>query len=310
MAEHTDVIIVTHPACVKHDTGYGHPERPERLTVIMEMLDSDLPDMPIVESPAATTEQLLYAHSQEYLDSVAAKAPAEGLAHLDEDTVLSPHSLAAARHAAGAACEAVDQVMDGRAAAAFCAIRPPGHHAEVEKAMGFCIYANAYIAARHAQEKHGVSRVAIVDFDVHHGNGTADMIYHHDRKDIFYASTHQSPFWPFTGDPEQDDDAGGLILDVPLPAGTGSDAFRAAYTDTIIPRLKAFAPELLIISAGFDAHKDDPIGGMSLDEEDFHWVTASLMETAPKVVSVLEGGYDTNALANSVRAHLEALSGG
>jgi acetoin utilization deacetylase AcuC-like enzyme len=303
----SNVIVITHTSCARHETGFGHPERPERLSVILEMLDADLPDIEVLESGAVTDTQILKAHSREYLDSLIAQTPKSGLVHIDPDTVLSPGSLDAARHAAGAAVMGVDQVMTGNADAAFCAIRPPGHHAEAERAMGFCLFNNAYIAARHAQDKHGVGKVAIVDFDVHHGNGTADMIYQHRRPDIFYASTHQFPLFPGTGDPTVDDDAGGLILDVPLPAGTHSEGFRTAYTDKILPALKAFGPDLLILSAGFDAHKDDPVGGMTLDEEDFRWVTAALKAVNPRIVSVLEGGYDLNALANSVRAHLEAL---
>ena len=309
MADPAPVIVVTHPSCVAHDTGFGHPERPERLTVIMEMLDADLPDIEIVEGPAASDTQLMYAHPRDYIDDLMGKAPKDdGLVHIDPDTVLSAGSLEAARHAAGCACLGTELVMTGKAGAVFCAIRPPGHHAELDKAMGFCLFNNAYIAARHAQEKHGAKRVAIVDFDVHHGNGTADMIYQHKRDDIFYTSSHQFPLFPGTGDPQVDDDAGGLILDVPLPAGTGSEAFRAAWTDDILPRLKEFTPDLIIISAGFDAHKDDPVGGMHLDEGDFEWVTAQIKAVQPRIVSVLEGGYDLNALANSVRAHLVALS--
>jgi len=305
---HSKVIVITHPSAVKHDTGYGHPERPERIEVIKEMLDADLPDLDLIQAVEATDIQILRAHEREYLDELIERAPKEGLVHLDPDTILSPYTLEAARYAAGGACLAVDMIADKQADAAFVAMRPPGHHAEVAKAMGFCIFSNAYIAARHGQEKHKMGRVAIVDFDVHHGNGTADMIYNHARTDIMYASTHQFPFWPGTGDPAVDDNAGGMILDVPLPAGSGSSVFRSAYTDTVFPALKTFKPDLLILSAGFDAHKDDPVGGMTLDEEDFRWVTAGLKAICPKIVSVLEGGYDLNALANSVRAHLEALA--
>ena len=305
---HSNVIVITHGSAVKHDTGFGHPERAERIDVILEMLDADLPDLQQVRAVEATDNQILRAHDREYLDDLLDKSPKEGLVHLDPDTVMSPGTLDAARHAAGGACLGVDMIMDKQADIAFLAMRPPGHHAEVGKAMGFCIFSNAYIAARHAQEKHKVKKVAIVDFDVHHGNGTADMIYHHSREDIFYASTHQFPFYPGTGDPTVDDDANGMILDVPLPAGTGSTGFREAYTKTIFPAVKAFAPDLLILSAGFDAHKDDPVGGMHLDEEDFRWVTAGLKAICPRILSVLEGGYDLNALANSVRAHLEALA--
>ena len=307
LSKHSDIIVITHDSCVKHETGFGHPERPERLTAILDMLKADLPDIPVLQSPAASDQQILAAHSRLYLDEVKAASPRAGLVHLDPDTAISPGSLLAAYHGAGAAIMAVDKVMGDEASAAFCAIRPPGHHAETDAAMGFCIFGNAYIAARHAQDRHGVRNVAIVDFDVHHGNGTADMIYQHARPDIFYASTHQFPLYPGTGDPRVEDDAGGLIVNVPLPAGTGSDDFRAAYTDIIFPAVKAFKPELLIISAGFDAHRDDPIGGMRLSEADFGWVTAGLKALAPKVISVLEGGYDLPALAGSVRAHLEAL---
>lgn len=304
---HSNVIVITHGSSVKHDTGLGHPEKAERIDVIMEMLDADLPNLTQVRAEEATDIQILRAHDREYLDELMEKSPKEGLIHLDPDTVMSPATLDAARHAAGGACLGIDMIMNKQADAAFVAMRPPGHHAEVGKAMGFCFFANAYIAARHAQEKYKVGKVAIVDFDVHHGNGTADMIYSHARDDIFYASTHQFPFYPGTGDPAVDDDANGMILDVPLPAGTGSTGFRDAYTNTIFPAVKKFAPELLIISAGFDAHKDDPVGGLHLDEEDFRWVTEGLKAICPQILSVLEGGYDLNALANSVRAHLEAL---
>ena len=305
-ASHKSVVI-THPDCIKHVTGFGHPERHERLEVIMEMLDADLPDIDIVDAPLGTDTQILYAHPQSYIDRIATAIPAEGLVALDDDTKICRDSLVAARYAVGAACLAADMVCDGRTQTAFCAIRPPGHHAEVETPMGFCIFANAYIAARHAQIKHGIGKVAIVDFDVHHGNGTAAMIYEYKRPDIFFTSSHQFPFWPGSGDPLVDDDMGGLILDVPLPAGTGSTDFRRAYSEKILPRVKAFAPELIVISAGFDAHKDDPLAGLHLDEEDFRWVTEEIKAICPKIVSVLEGGYDLNALANSVRAHLEAL---
>lgn len=274
----------------------------------MDMLDNDLPELEIVEAPLATDAQLMHAHSQSYVDFIVSTSPKDGLIHIDADTAMGPHSLEAARYAAGGACKAVDLVMENKSDSAFVATRPPGHHAEYEKAMGFCLFSNAYIAARHAQEEHKVGRIAIVDFDVHHGNGTAAMIYQHMRPDIFYISTHQYPLFPGTGDPNVDDDAGGLILDIPLPAGTTGKTFYDVYKNTIVPALSAIKPELMIISAGFDAHKDDPIGGMRLDEGDFAAVTTLLKATAPKVVSILEGGYDITALANSVRAHLEALT--
>lgn len=305
------IVVITHPDCVRHDTGPGHPERPERLAVIMDMLDNDLPDIDICEAVMGSAEQLALAHGQGYIDRVKAAVPPSGLSHeIDDDTVLSAGSWDAAMRAVGAACMGVDLVASGDMDAVFCATRPPGHHAEPEKAMGFCLFANAYIAARWAREKHGVKKIAIVDFDVHHGNGTAAMIYRDKLDGIFFVSSHQFPFWPGTGDPDVDDDAGGLILDVPLAAGTSSDGFRAAYLNSILPRLRDYAPELIVISAGFDAHKDDPIGGLNLDEEDYRWVTEQLRAICPKIVSILEGGYDLNALTNSVRAHLEALSAG
>jgi len=300
-------IIITHPTCVKHETGYGHPERPERLIAIMDMIRHDMPHLQVVQAPLANDGQLALAHPQSYIDHIISSIPQGGTIHLDGDTVINHFSLEAARYAAGAACHAVDLVMGGKCQSAFAATRPPGHHAVVDKAMGFCLFANAYIAARYAQEKYKTGNVAIVDFDVHHGNGTAALVYHNMRPDILYVSTHQHPLYPGTGDPAVDGDAGGLILDIPLPAGTSSAVFRAAYTDVVIPALKNFKPDLLILSAGFDAHHDDPVGGMALDEEDFAWVTRELAATCPRVVSVLEGGYDITALVNSVRAHLEAL---
>lgn len=300
-------IIITHPACVKHETGYGHPERPERLLAILEMLDNDLPDLEIVQATIATDHQLNLAHPQSYIDFIVDSIPKGGLVHHGPNTVLNSFSLEAARYAAGGACKAVDMIMAGKAKSVFVATRPPGHHAEYDKPMGFCLFANAYIAARHAQEQHGVGNVAIVDFDVHHGNGTASIIYHDMRKDVFFISTHQHPLYPGTGDPAVDDNAGGMILDIPLPAGTTGKHYRELYTHTVVPALQAFKPELLVISAGFDAHKDDPIGGMRLDEDDFAFITTALASTCPRVVSVLEGGYDITGLVNSVRAHLEAL---
>ncbi|MBU6235987.1 MAG: histone deacetylase family protein, partial [Alphaproteobacteria bacterium] len=225
-----NVVVITHQDCMKHLTGPGHPERPERIDVLLEMLDNDLQDTDIIDAPMGTEAQILLAHPQRYIDRIKEAVPPSGISfELDADTPLSPFSFEAAKLAVGAACKAVDMIAGGETDAAFCAMRPPGHHAEPEKAMGFCLFANAYIAARWAQEKHGFKKVAIVDFDVHHGNGTAAMIYAQKRDDILFTSSHQFPFWPNTGDPDVDDDAGGLILDVPLPAGTHSDAFRMAY---------------------------------------------------------------------------------
>ncbi|MCB1538283.1 MAG: histone deacetylase family protein [Rhodospirillales bacterium] len=311
MQRHTGVIIITHPDFVKHDTGPGHPERPARIAAIMDMVARDLPDIPVIDAQSATDEQITRAHPPAYLMALEAQVPMRGLVALDADTTMSPGSMEAARLAAGAGIQGVDMVLDGRAGAVFCAIRPPGHHAEMLRPMGFCLLSNAYIAARHAIDAHrcrGCRRVAIVDFDVHHGNGTADLVRRHQKGDVLYASTHQFPFYPGTGNPAVEGDAGGFILDVPLPAGTGSDVFRAAYTDAILPRLRDFAPDLVILSAGFDAHKDDPLGGMRLEAGDFAWVTQEIRAICPRIVSLLEGGYDLAALADCARAHIGALA--
>lgn len=271
------------------------------------MLARDLPDVPVLKAEPITDAQLHYAHPQRYVDRLEAASPVSGLVTMDPDTHMGPHSLAAARLSAGAACMAVDQVMTKKADAAFSAARPPGHHAIHERTMGFCFFANAYIAARYAQEAYGVKRVAIVDFDVHHGNGTAAMIYQQKRDDILFASSHQHPFWPGTGGPG-DDDAGGLIINMPLPAMTNTSGFQKAWMPTFA-RLKDFAPELLVISAGFDAHRDDPVGGLDLTESDFTWITQELRKICPRIVSILEGGYSLEALESCVLAHLEALRG-
>jgi len=300
-------IIITHPTCVKHETGHGHLERPERLTSILEMLDRDLPDLQVLKATLGTDEQIRLAHPQIYLDDVITSIPKSGIAQLEGDTFVGPKSLDAARYAVGGACQAVDLVMADQARSVFVATRPPGHHAEPERAMGFCIFANAYIAARWAQEKYDAKNVAIVDFDVHHGNGTAAMIYADMRPDVYFISTHQHPLYPGTGNPDIDDDANGRIIDIPLPAGTTGEMFRAVYAGTVIPALENIKPDLLILSAGFDAHKKDPIGGMRLNDQDFFDITRMLMATCPKIVSVLEGGYDLDALASATRAHLQAL---
>lgn len=269
------------------------------------MLARDLPDVPVLQAVPATHAQLRFAHTQNYLDRLDDASPSTGITQMDPDTYMSPHSLEAAYLSAGAACMAVDQVMTDKAQAAFSAARPPGHHAIPESTMGFCFFANAYIAARYAQEAYDIKRVAIVDFDVHHGNGTAAMIYQQKRDDIIFASSHQHPFWPGTGGPG-DDDAGGLVINLPLPAMTSTEGFQKAWLSAF-PHLKDFAPELLVISAGFDAHRDDPVGGLDLTESDFTWITAELRKICPRIVSILEGGYSLEALETSVLAHLEAL---
>ncbi len=297
--------IYTHDSALLHDTGPGHPESPDRLRALQDVLAA----YPQRQAIPATIEQLLRAHPLHYIQDIEDATPAQGIAALDGDTLLSPHSYDAALHAAGAACLAVDDVMTGKTNTAFCAMRPPGHHAEPARAMGFCLFNSVFIAARHAQEAHGLKKIAILDFDVHHGNGTDAMTRAHDGS-ILYISVHQYPLWPMSGI-EEDNEAS--VKNFTLPAGTDSAAFRALYEKKVFPALDKFAPDLLMISAGFDGHADDPLAQWQLTTEDFAWVTTALKKIAAahchgKIVSVLEGGYDLPALAASVKAHLDALS--
>jgi acetoin utilization deacetylase AcuC-like enzyme len=305
------VLILTHPACVGHNPGAGHPERPQRLQAVIERLrEPDFGDLVWREAPQATAEQVARAHPPAYVEAVLAAIPAEGLAMLDGDTIVSPGSGDAALRAAGAAVAAVDAVIGGEAAAAFCAVRPPGHHAEPDRAMGFCLFNNVVVGARHAMAAHGLKRVAVMDFDVHHGNGTETAAMADPR--LFYASTHQVPLYPGTGmhnDPKHPN-----VVNVGLPPGAGSEAFRAGMSRTVLPALERFAPELVIISAGFDAHARDPLAELRLVEDDYAWATAELVEIAHRtasgrVVSALEGGYDLSALADCAAAHVRALMG-
>lgn len=305
------VALITHPACLDHDTGPYHPERPDRLRYVLRALEA--PEFaPLLReaAPIAPEEALRAVHADEFVDGILALSPAPGqLIHIDADTVVSPGSVEAARRCAGGAMRAVDMVMEGSARAAFSATRPPGHHAEPDRAMGFCLFSSAAIAAQHARAAHGLKRIAVVDFDVHHGNGT-QACFENDP-DLFYASSHQSPCYPGTGARSERGIANN-VANAPLPPGSGSDAFRAAWEGILIPALKAFRPELLIISAGFDAHRADPLAQLQLDVEDFSWVTKALMAAADeccggKVASVLEGGYDLDALAASSAAHVRAL---
>ena len=304
------VALITHPACLEHDTGPWHPERPDRLRRVLQALEhphfsSLLRDL----APLATEEQLTRVHPAEYVQAILAVAtePGERVA-LDADTIMSTGSREAALRAAGGAVMAVDAVMEGWAKQVFVAARPPGHHAETAKPMGFCLFANAAIAARHAQARWGLSRVAVVDFDVHHGNGTQE-IFERDAS-LFYASSHQYPCYPGTGG------AGemgvGNVVNAPLPPGSGTASFREAWDILLLPALERFAPELLIISAGFDAHKADPLAQLRLETADFAWLTGRLMDIARthctgRVVSLLEGGYDLDALAEASAAHVRAL---
>lgn len=303
--------VYSHAACHAHDTGPGHPESPSRISAVLQALES--PDcLPVerIEALRATREQLQRVHTRAQLDAVFATVPASGFRHLDADTVMSSGSAEAALRAAGAVCQAVDAVMAGEARRAFCAVRPPGHHATADTAMGFCLFNNIAVGAAQAIQVHGLERVAIVDFDVHHGNGTADIFAADAR--VLYASTHQMPLYPGTGARGQQ--GVGNLVHEPLPAGARSEQFRSAYETRILPALDAFAPQLLMISAGFDAHRLDPLANLNLETEDFAWVSRQLLGIAEKhgagrVVSSLEGGYSLTALRESTIAHINALSG-
>jgi acetoin utilization deacetylase AcuC-like enzyme len=305
------VALFTHPAALAHDTGPHHPECPERIKFVLKALEAPA-FLSIVRktAPVAPVTALVAAHSQMHVDTILAMRPAGNqLRYIDGDTVVSAGTIDAALRAAGGAMTAVDAVMEGKVRAAFVAMRPPGHHAERNRAMGFCLFNNAAVAAFHARARHGLRRIAVVDFDVHHGNGTQN-IFTPDR-DLFYASSHQFPCYPGTGRAEERGVAGNVV-NVPLRPGSGGAEFRAAWAEKILPELEAFAPELLIISAGFDGHEADPLAELRLQVEDFTWVTKALLAVADKhcpgrVVSVLEGGYDLDALALSVAAHVRSL---
>ena len=305
------IALFTHPACLQHNPGIGHPESPDRLRSVLRALDHpDFTELKRMEAPEAGEALLGLAHPAGHVRQILAAVPASGgSVALDPDTIMSAGSAEAARRAAGGACAAVDAVMQGEAEAAFVAVRPPGHHAEPIRAMGFCLFSTVAIAALHARSHWGIRRIAIVDFDVHHGNGTQAVV--ESDPDIFFASSHQSPCYPGTGAATETGVAGN-VLNLPLVPGTGSVAFRRGWTDTILPALDRFAPELLLISAGFDAHRADPLAQLELDTQDFHWITAALLDIADKncrgrVVSVLEGGYDLAALGQSAAVHVRAL---
>ncbi len=299
----------THPACLEHDTGPGHPERRQRLeAVLLALGEPEFAALDRHEAPRATLDQIARVHERAYVEDLLARVPQRGWAALDGDTAMSPGSGEAALRAAGALVAAIDLVMGGGAANAFCAVRPPGHHAERDMAMGFCLFNNVAIGAAHAIAAHGARRVAIVDFDVHHGNGT-QHIFEHDPR-VFYASTHQMPLYPGTG--ARSEHGVGNICNAPLAAFSDGDAFRDAYEEIVLPALQRFEPEVLLISAGFDAHRADPLASLELEAEDFGWVTERLAELAAthcrgRLVSTLEGGYDLGALAESAAAHVAAL---
>ena len=299
--------IYTHPACLDHETGLGHPESPTRLRAVLQALDdSRFANVERVEAPRATREQLLRVHDASYIESIFANE--RHSLRLDPDTVMSPDSLEAALRAAGAACAAVDDVMDGKTQRAFCAVRPPGHHATRDTAMGFCIFNSVAVAAAHALERYDLERVAIIDFDVHHGNGTQDIFWNDPR--VKYLSSHQMPLYPGTG--SRNERGAGNILNAPLPPGAGSREFRAAWDEILLPALDAHRPQLLLVSAGFDAHRDDPLAQLQLETDDYAWVTQRLSALADthaqgRMVSALEGGYDLEALRECTTAHVAAM---
>ena len=299
--------LITHPDCLDHVTPPGHPEQVARMDAVLGAL-ADM-DLLRVSAPHAAEDDVRRVHPKSHIDTIRRAAPESGFVSLDADTHMSPGTLAAVWRCAGGAVRAVDLVLGGEAGNAFVAMRPPGHHAEKTTAMGFCFFGNIAIAAKHALDHHGLRRVAIVDFDVHHGNGTQDLV--EDDPRILFCSTHQSPLYPGTGMADETGVADNVV-NVPLDEGTNGRGFRVAMEGRILPRVDAFRPELILISAGFDAHRADPLAGLALVEDDFAWITGALCDLADKhcagrVVSCLEGGYDLPALGASAAAHVNVL---
>ncbi|MCK8516654.1 histone deacetylase family protein [Methylonatrum kenyense] len=306
------VMLLTHESCLRHDTGPGHPESPERLRAILQRLNTDEFDfLDWHEAPRVERQQLLQVHDARYVDAVLDSIPEDGLSALDSDTWISPHSGEAALRAAGAVCAAVDAVMAGETRRAFCAVRPPGHHAEPDHAMGFCLFNNVAVAAAHARNRYHLDRIAVVDFDVHHGNGTQTMLA--GDRHFLYVSSHEHPLFPGTGinlPPGINN-----ILNSPVTANAGPGELRRLYESELLPAIRRFGPQLVLISAGFDAHASDPLANLNLRAEDFGWLTRELVAIANQfanggVIATLEGGYDVAALAESVAAHLHALAEG
>jgi acetoin utilization deacetylase AcuC-like enzyme len=303
---------ITHPDCLRHEMGSGHPECPARLSAINEQMRASgmLDELRCLEAPLAHADDLKRVHRTEYVDLIFENAPTEGYVQLDPDTAMNPHSLNAARRAAGAGLLAVDEVMSGRSQNAFCAVRPCGHHATQARSMGFCIFNSIGVAAAYALEKHGLERVAIIDFDVHHGNGTEDMFSQPQwQSRVLMASFFQHPFYPYSGTANPAPN----MINVPLAAGSGGAAAKQAIDAQWLPALEKFKPEMILISAGFDAHREDLLGGMALVEDDYAWMTRDLMAVAARhsqqrVISMLEGGYNLAALGRSAVAHVRALS--
>jgi len=300
--------LLTHPDCIRHEMGEGHPESPERLRSVLAYLEqSGLAKKLLArEARPATADELARVHSPEYVEAIFQAAPEAGYAFLDPDTSMNPHSLSAALRAAGAVVQATDMVMSGEVSSAFCAVRPPGHHATPARPMGFCMFNNVAVGAMHALEAHGLERVCVLDFDVHHGNGTEDA-FHEDPR-VMLCSTFQHPYYPYSGAESGNDH----IINVPLPAMTDGAGFRAAVERSWMPALERFQPQLVFVSAGFDAHKDDPLAYLKLGDEDYRWITEKLLEVADRhakgrVVSTLEGGYNVHALGRCVVEHVGAM---
>ncbi len=309
----SSTLLLTHAACLEHQTPMGHPERADRLRAIEQALEAEkFQTLAREQAPMAPAEVIALCHPMDYVDAIRNASPDQGVIHLDADTAMSPGSLEAALRAAGGGMRGVDEVMGGTASNAFVAVRPPGHHAETARPMGFCLFNSAAIAARYAQKKHGAERVAVVDFDVHHGNGSQDIFWA--DKTVMYCSTHEMPLYPGSGSSSERGEHD-TIVNAPLRAGDGGRQFREAFERVILPRLRAFKPDFVVISAGFDAHTRDPLANLNLVEADYTWVTQQLMQIADecaqgRIVSMLEGGYDLQGLSRSVAAHVTALMRG